>query len=64
MQWNIHHNIFIIAYWLIKFNRFYKNKNLNNFNKSVDNVKNVVYNVDKEKEIKGGLKYDEKNTSN
>ena len=61
---NIHPNIFIISYWIIKFNRFYKNKILNIFNKSVDNVKNVVYNIDKEKEIKGGLKYDEEKTFN
>ena len=41
------------------FNRFCKNKNLIILNKSVDIVENVVYNIDKEKEIKGGLKYDE-----
>lgn len=41
------------------FNRFCKNKNLIILNKSVDIVENVVYNIDKEKEIKGGHKYDE-----
>ena len=41
------------------FNRFYKNKNLIILNKSVDIIEIVVYNIDKEKEIKGGLKYDE-----
>ncbi len=45
-------NIIIISYIFIDINRIFKNKKLNIFNKSVDNVKNILYNIDKEKNLR------------
>lgn len=51
-------NISIITLINSNINSFSKNKVFKIFNKIVDNVECIVYNIDKEKEIKGGFKYE------
>lgn len=45
-------NILIISHLFKYINSFQINKNLNNFNKTVDNVKSIMYNIDKEKNLR------------
>ena len=51
-------NTSIISLINLNINSILKNKLIKIINKIVDNVKSIVYNIDKEKEIKGGFKYE------